>query len=116
MGWAKGVTAEEFVVLHLTLKGWRIEARNYRRKGLEIDIIASRGERLICVEVKARNSENIPHPANLMRHQKLGKLESGMLMWLADEAPEETRNVEFWLCSVLLPTSRAQAEWIRIEY
>jgi putative endonuclease len=115
MSWKDGVIAEDFVVKHLKAKGWLIEARNFRRKGHELDIIASRGDRLVCIEVKGRSSMIISHPAEILRHQKLGKLETGMLMWLSERSPEESRNAEFWLCSVALPISRGQLEWVRIK-
>ncbi|MBI2603607.1 MAG: YraN family protein [Deltaproteobacteria bacterium] len=52
----KGSGAEEFVARALKAKGWKVLARNFRRVGTEIDIIAHKGRTLIFVEVKERQS------------------------------------------------------------
>ena len=49
-----GALAEHIAVLLLILKGYRLLARNYRRRAGEIDIIACRNKLLIFVEVKFR--------------------------------------------------------------
>lgn len=112
--WESGMSAEDYVAKKLIEQGWEIRIRNYRKKGLELDIIASRSERLICVEVKARSSFAFQHPRQILGHRKLKKLTEGMMSWLQSRAPDEHRNTEFWLCSVLLPTSRRKVEWIRL--
>ena len=50
----KGAIAEYRAALALILKGYRILAFRYRTKLGEIDIIARRGDLVVCVEVKAR--------------------------------------------------------------
>lgn len=115
MSWSKGEVAEEYVARKLKEKGWQLHARNYRRRGYELDIIASRDQRLLCIEVKARETAVLQHPARMLNERKLKKLHEGMLIWLGDRAPGEVRNTEFWLCSVLLPTSRNRVEWVRLE-
>ena len=49
-----GLWAEQFAVLALRLKGYRILARRFRAQGGEIDIVARRRDVLAIVEVKAR--------------------------------------------------------------
>lgn len=49
-----GRRAEWLAAIYLTLKGYRILARNYRTKSGEIDIIALKKKVVIAVEVKQR--------------------------------------------------------------
>lgn len=49
-----GRRAEWLAALLLSLKGYRILARNYVVRGGEIDLVARRGSTVIFVEVKAR--------------------------------------------------------------
>ncbi len=54
----KGKLAEEFAVIYLELKGYRIIKRNLFFKGGEIDILARKGSTLYIFEVKMRDGEN----------------------------------------------------------
>ena len=49
-----GRRAETFAALLLRAKGYRIRARNWRHPAGEVDIIASRRQALVFIEVKAR--------------------------------------------------------------
>ncbi len=50
----RGHVSEYIAALYLMAKGYRIRAIRYRTKLGEIDIIARRGDLVVCVEVKAR--------------------------------------------------------------
>ncbi len=50
-----GKDAEDFLAIFLSEKSWLILSRNFRRRGSEIDLIASKGNTLIFVEVKYRS-------------------------------------------------------------
>ncbi|WPE22235.1 YraN family protein [Shinella zoogloeoides] len=50
----RGHVSEYLAALYLLCKGYRIRAIRYRTKLGEIDIVARRGDLVICVEVKAR--------------------------------------------------------------
>ncbi|WP_421592252.1 YraN family protein [Shinella sp. M27] len=50
----RGHVSEYIAALYLLAKGYRIRAIRYRTKLGEIDIIARRGDLVVCVEVKAR--------------------------------------------------------------
>lgn len=49
-----GKEAEEYVAAHLMQDGFTILEYNYRKKGGEIDLIATKGSLLVFVEVKMR--------------------------------------------------------------
>ena len=50
----RGKFGENYTADYLINKGYRIIARNFRRKGGELDIVALDGKMLVIVEVKAR--------------------------------------------------------------
>lgn len=50
----RGHAAERFAALTLMAQGYRILARRYQSPAGEIDLIASRGRRLLFIEVKQR--------------------------------------------------------------
>ncbi len=54
--WQAGRRAELLAMLWLRLKGYRILARNWRAAGGEVDILALRGDVLVAVEVKRRET------------------------------------------------------------
>nr|WP_314091057.1 YraN family protein [uncultured Shinella sp.] len=50
----RGHVSEYIAAFYLLAKGYRIRAIRYRTKLGEIDIVARRGDLVVCVEVKAR--------------------------------------------------------------
>lgn len=58
----------------LVLKGYRIEARNWRCAHGEIDLIARRGDVLAFVEVKARTTRTAGTPEEAVTARKRARL------------------------------------------
>lgn len=114
MSWSKGEIAEDFVTQKLEAAGWSIAIRNYRRRGFEIDIIASRADRLLCIEVKGRQNRH-EDPQQILNPRKIQRLNRGMANWLQSYAPDESRNAEFWLCIVELPLTAGKVLWLKLE-
>ena len=70
----KGYEGEDRAVQYLESHGYEILARNFRTRGGEIDIIASKDDVLVFVEVKALphgNTEILAHELNLRKQQKI---------------------------------------------
>lgn len=65
-----GPWAESLASRYLEKRGYRIEARNYRIKGGEADIIASKGGHIVVVEVKARRSNAFGAPSEAVDRRK----------------------------------------------
>jgi len=51
-----GLTSEKLARIFLSCKGYRIIAERYRNTYGEIDIVATKGDTLIAIEVKARKT------------------------------------------------------------
>ena len=52
----RGLWAEYLAVVYLFFKGYRLLARRYRASGGEIDLVMTKGQILVFVEVKARRT------------------------------------------------------------
>ncbi len=65
-----GKEAENAAAHLLEQKGYKILARNWRFKKLELDIIAFEGKTLVVVEVKARTSTFFGEPESFVSKSK----------------------------------------------
>ncbi len=79
--------AESHVIQFLEQQGWQILARNFRRVGSELDIIAMKKQTLIVVEVKWRRTPvtNWPDLERLVHKYKLASLKRGCRAFLLYE-------------------------------
>lgn len=66
--WGENVAAEL-----LASKGYAIVERNWRTPGFEIDIVASKGNRIIFVEVKTRRTPDLD-PLSAINRNKINKM------------------------------------------
>lgn len=65
---------EALAALCLRLKGYRIEARNWRCGLGELDLVCSDGETLVFVEVKTRASRKAGRPEDAVGRRKQAQL------------------------------------------
>lgn len=105
-----GIRAEMLAALYLQCKGYRILAKRYRNHYGEIDLLAIRGNWLVAVEVKARQSfsqcEISVPPA---KQQKIMRALEGLMASqskIAGLAKPSERNIRFdviWVVRGLWP-------------
>ena len=69
-----GDLGEEVAVNYLKKKGYKILKRQFKSKFGEIDIIVSKGESLVLVEVKTRKSNEFGVPEEAVNERKLEKI------------------------------------------
>jgi putative endonuclease len=79
---ALGAEGEARAAEHLRRRGYRIVARNVRAGGVEIDLIARRGELLVFAEVKTRRSRSLGPPEQAVDARKRARLVRGAAAWL----------------------------------
>jgi putative endonuclease len=79
-----GALGESLAARHLEARGYRILARNARCAGVEIDLIAQRGELIAFVEVKTRRGHRAGAPEEAVDARKLARLRRGAAAWLRD--------------------------------
>lgn len=69
-----GKWGENIAVEHLIRSGYAIVERNWRMHHYEIDIIATKGARLVFIEVKTRSSADDYNPLDAVDSRKKAKL------------------------------------------
>ncbi len=72
-----GTTGERHAAKYLTAKGYRILTANYRCRYGEIDIVATKMNTIVFVEVKTRSSENYGkgiEAVNCVKQQRIRKV------------------------------------------
>jgi putative endonuclease len=67
---------EDLAAEYLRGKGYEILARNVRTRRSDLDIVASDGETLLFVEVKARKTKDFGGPGAFITQQKQDRLVS----------------------------------------
>lgn len=67
---APGARGESLAAKFLETQGYRVECRNFRIKGGEADIIATRDGLVVVVEVKTRSSARFGSPAQAVDGRK----------------------------------------------
>jgi putative endonuclease len=87
---ALGAAGEDRAAEHLARAGYRIAARNVRAGGVEIDLVATRGDLVVFVEVKTRLTR--AHPAlESVDARKQARLARGAAAWLREHRPHARR-------------------------
>ena len=71
---ARGKAGEDAVCAYLEEKGYKILARNYRKKGGEIDIIAQEADTAVFVEVKTRKYGAMDSGTGAMTKAKMRRI------------------------------------------
>lgn len=66
-----GEKGEQMAVEFLQQKGYKILERNWRFKKAEVDIIASKDDFLIAIEVKTRTSNYFGNPQDFVNQKKI---------------------------------------------
>lgn len=77
---------EALVAGWLSLRGFQVIAQNFRRKSLELDIVATKGRELLIIEVKTRKGQ-VDDWQHLIPPRKLTALWRGSARFL-QEHPE----------------------------
>ncbi len=94
-----GSEGEQLAADYLKDKGWEILEMNYRHSRYEIDLIATKADCLIFVEVKARTNISFGHPESFVDEKKAENI-----MKAADHYIHEHNwqgNIRFDIISIL---------------
>lgn len=94
-----GQEGEQLAADYLKKKGWQIREMNYRFSRSEIDLIASKNDLLIFVEVKARSTVTFGLPEQFVDAKKAENIMKG-----ADHYIHEidwTGNIRFDIISII---------------
>lgn len=106
---ALGAEGEARAAAHLRARGYRIEDRNVRAGGVEIDLVAEREGIVVFIEVKTRRSSRHGRGEEAVGWRKRRRLVAGAHAWLAAHA-RGTRGVRFDVMSWHVESGRTGAE------
>ena len=111
-----GAEGELRAAVYLRKKGYRISGQNVRSGGVEIDIIAERGNRVVFVEVKSRRSVRFGSPEAAVDARKQARIVRGAFAWLR-ENPRRRARIRFDVISYRVEPARdATPETWRIRH
>jgi putative endonuclease len=82
---------EQLAAEHLARAGYRIVARNVRADRVEIDLVVSRGELVVFVEVKTRAGRGFGAPEEAVDARKRARLVRGARAWLRAHGSRRAR-------------------------
>ncbi|MDA3814855.1 MAG: YraN family protein [Patescibacteria group bacterium] len=74
-----GKKGEDTACEYLQENGFQILERNYKKKYVEMDIIVSKDDELIFVEVRTKTGEKFGDPEESIKKDKLRRLKRGAL-------------------------------------
>ena len=97
---ALGASGEDQVAAWYEANGYVIEARNWRCRQGELDLVARRGRMIVFCEVKTRSSSAFGAPVEAVTRTKQARLRVLASRWL-EEAPIAAREIRFDVASVL---------------
>ncbi len=81
-----GARGEDAAVRYLEANGWRIVARNFRRREGEIDVVAEKQDVLAFVEVKTRMSFAFGTPGEAVTFRKQARIRTLARRFLLESA------------------------------
>ena len=97
---ARGRAAERRVAWHYRLRGYRILGANVRAGGVELDLVARRGRRLVVCEVKHKGGDGRGDPLEMVGPAKQERLRRGAEAWLAAHPEASELEVRFDVVAV----------------
>lgn len=106
-----GRRSEEAAARFLTGLGWRVQARNWRCRGGELDIVAEDGGCLVFVEVRARRDSAGYSPEETIDARKMRRLTVAATAYL-DEHPWDG-ECRFDVVAIVLTSTGHELRLIR---
>ena len=92
-----GVKAERIAALFLMFKGYRILAFRFKTVAGEIDLIASKHNRLVFIEVKTRSNSELCEGdlLSLVTPRQQGRIRRAADLWMSKNRVPASRDVGF---------------------
>ena len=105
-----GDDGEALAAEFLQQKGYEILARKYRFRKSEIDLIVSRGNWLVFIEVKTRSSTAFGYPEQFVDYQKKNMIFAGALEYMISK--NWTGNVRYDIVAITIVKGESQIHHI----
>lgn len=102
----KGKLGEDFTADYLIKNGYDIITRNYRKPCGEIDIVASKGDILVFVEVKTRRYRSLVSGVEAVGYKKKGRI-IATADWVFLPNTAEEKQIRYDIAEVTVSTGDA---------
>lgn len=79
-----GKKGEDLACTFLEKKGYKVIARNFRKKIGEIDIVAEKGDTIVFIEVKTRKNTKFGLPQEYVNNKKIEKILKAASIFLSE--------------------------------
>lgn len=110
-----GRRAEELAAALLEKAGLRIVARNWRRPGGELDIVADDAGTCVFVEVRSRTGDELGHPLESITPAKQAQVIRAARLYLAEGASGPASGYRFDVVAVTFdPRGQAPPELLHL--
>jgi putative endonuclease len=103
---------EALVAAWLSNRGFQVIAQNFRRKSLELDLVATKGCELLIIEVKTRKAQ-VDDWQHLIPPRKLAALWRGSARFL-QEHPEYSDYTKHLGLALVMEGSNRSINWMRL--
>jgi putative endonuclease len=107
---ALGAEGELRAAQYLVRTGYRIEERNVRAGGVELDIVARRGSLVVFIEVKTRRSMRLGSPELAVDAHKQARISRGAAAWLREHG-RGVRRARFDVIGWLVTGTGEERRW-----
>ncbi len=108
-----GLKGEELAIRFLKKRGYKIIARNFRCRHGEIDVVASEGDTIVFVEIKARSTVDFSLPQDAVDHHKQAKVIHAATTYLMEKKLYDQVPVRFDVVAVNLNSTKPKIELIK---
>ncbi len=102
-----GLSGEDLASDHFERAGYQVVARNFRCKGGELDLVATRPGLLVFCEVKTRANDRFGSPAEAVGYAKQARLRRLAAQWLSEHKPGAV-DIRFDVVSVIVRDGRCE--------
>ena len=96
-----GRKGEDEAARFLEARGWKILGRNVRLGRREVDVIATRGQVLVFVEVKSRSGDAWGDPLEAITQKKRQEIARAAAGWLREHAHSHIGIIRFDAIGIL---------------
>lgn len=106
-----GKLGEAAAAEHIRKLGYKIVARNWKRKPYEIDIIAEHEGKLVIVEVKTRRSDEFGDPQDFVSRRKQGLIVKAAQIYAEENTIKQ--EIRFDVVAVIINKEETRIQLIQ---
>jgi len=108
-----GRLGEQLAARFLVGKGYRVLAKNFYTRYGEIDLVVSKNDEIIFVEVKTRTSSEYGYPEVAVDNNKIKNLLKAIQIYFKDNGVKKFWRLDTVAIELNLENKKAQIRWFK---